>query len=121
MAHKTLKISRFNQSMFTDFPAANPKVSASWRRLIDSKNEITFSGIVSHSEGSAAFRSQFRCRLRPACGSRIISGSLPIRLLTPGCIEDHQTYIEDKLRRLSPDELYCYVERVKVVVDTCSQ
>ena len=38
MAHKTLKISRFNQSMFTDFPAANPKVSASWRRLIDNKN-----------------------------------------------------------------------------------
>ena len=38
MAQKTLKIFRFNQSMFTDFPAANPKVSASWRRLIDNKN-----------------------------------------------------------------------------------
>ena len=47
-------------------------------------------------------------------------------MLTPGCIEDHETYIEDELRRLSPNasvgsqrinEVYRYVETVMVVVD----
>ena len=137
MAHKTLKISRFTESMLDDFPAVNDTVRATLCSLIKKtkalgkyRYAITFRRIVNHSDGSAAFQTQFRCPLRPACGSESTNAPkkrgrgrensetargaatepsmkkrriISTRPSMSDSMETHQTYIEDELRRLIPD------------------